>query len=93
MPQVPTMTELGFRDIEFRYWSGFFAPAGTPKPIIKKLEAEMNLVLKQPDVVTQMATNQVTATGSSSEELSKLVATDLVRWGAVADSAKMPRQD
>lgn len=93
MPQVPTMTELGFRDIEFRYWSGFFAPAGTPKPIIKKLEAEMNLILKQPDVVAQMAANQVTATGSSSEDLSKLVATDLVRWGAVADNAKMPRQD
>ena len=93
MPQVPTMTELGFRDIEFRYWSGFFAPAGTPKPIIKKLEAEMNLILKQPDVVAQMAASQVTATGSSSEELSKLVATDLVRWGAVADSAKMPKQD
>ena len=93
MPQVPTMTELGFRDIEFRYWRGFFAPAGTPKPIIKKLEAEMNLILKQPDVVAQMAASQVTATGSSSEELSKLVATDLVRWGAVADSAKMPKQD
>lgn len=93
MPQVPTMTELGFRDIEFRYWSGFFAPAGTPKPVIKKLEAEMNQILKQPDVIAQMATNQVVATGSSSEELSKLVATDLARWGAVADSAKMPKQD
>jgi tripartite-type tricarboxylate transporter receptor subunit TctC len=93
MPQVPTMTELGFSDIEFRYWSGFFAPAGTPKPVIKKLEAEMNLILKQPDVIAQMATNQVAATGSTSEELSKLVATDLVRWGAVAGSAKMPKQD
>ena len=93
MPQVPTMTELGFRDIEFRYWSGFFAPAGTPKPVIKKLEAEMNLILKQPDVIAQMATNQVVATGSTSEELSKLVATDLVRWGTVADSAKMPKQE
>jgi tripartite-type tricarboxylate transporter receptor subunit TctC len=87
------MTELGFSDIEFRYWSGFFAPAGTPKPVIKKLEAEMNLILKQPDVIAQMATNQVAATGSTSEELSKLVATDLVRWGAVAGSAKMPKQD
>jgi len=93
MPQVPTMTELGFREIEFRYWSGFFAPAGTPKPVIKKLEAEMNQILKQPDVIAQMATNQVVATGSSSEELGKLVATDLARWGAVADSAKMPKQD
>jgi tripartite-type tricarboxylate transporter receptor subunit TctC len=53
----------------------------------------MNQILKQPDVIAQMATNQVVATGSSSEELGKLVATDLARWGAVADSAKMPKQD
>ena len=53
----------------------------------------MNQVLKQPEVIAQMAANQVVATGSTSEELSKLVATDLVRWGAVADNAKMPKQD
>ena len=84
---------MGLLYIEFLYWSGFFAPAGTPKSVIKKLEADMNQILKQPDVIAQMATNQVVATGSTSEELSKLVETDLVRWGAVADNAKMPKQD
>jgi len=93
MPQVPTMAELGLRDIEFRYWSGIFAPAGTPKNVIKKLEVEINQILKQPDVMAQMSANQVTATGSTSEELSKLVASDLKRWSAVADSAKISKQD
>lgn len=93
MPQVPTMAELGLRDIEFRYWSGIFAPAGTPKNVIKKLEVEINQILKQPDVMAQMSANQVTATGSTSEELSKLVASDLKRWSAVAESAKISKQD
>ena len=93
MPQVPTMAELGLRDIEFRYWSGIFAPAGTPKNVIKKLEVEINQILKQPDVMAQMSAHQVTATGSTSDELSKLVASDLRRWGAVAESAKISKQD
>jgi len=93
MPQVPTMAELGFRDIEFRYWSGFFAPAGTPKAVVKKLEMEIQRVLKQPEVMAQMSANQVIATPSTSEELSKLVAADLVRWGGIADAAKMVKPD
>jgi tripartite-type tricarboxylate transporter receptor subunit TctC len=93
MPQVPTMAELGLRDIEFRYWSGIFAPAGTPKNVIKKLEVEINHILKQPEVIAQMSSNQVISTGSTSEELSKLIALDLKRWGAVADSAKISKQD
>lgn len=93
MPQVPTMAELGLRDIEFRYWSGIFAPAGTPKEVIKKLEVEINQILKQPNVMAQMSANQVLSTGSTSEELSKLIASDLKRWGAVAESAKISKQD
>lgn len=93
MPQVPTMAELGLRDIEFRYWSGIFAPAGTPKDVIKKLEVEINQILKQPNVMAQMSANQVLSTGSTSEELSKLIASDLKRWGAVAESAKISKQD
>lgn len=93
MPQVPTMAELGLRDIEFRYWSGIFAPAGTSKDVIKKLEVEINQILKQPNVMAQMSANQVLSTGSTSEELSKLIASDLKRWGAVAESAKISKQD
>ena len=93
LPQVPTMAELGLPDIEFRYWSGVFAPAGTPKAVVKKLEVEINKVLKNPEVIAQMATQQVVATASTSEELSKVLATDLQRWGAVADIAKIKKLD
>ena len=93
MPQTPTMSELGFKDIEFRYWSGLFAPAGTPKEIVQKLEIEVNRILKQPEVIAQMAAIQVTATGSTSQELSKWLASDLVKWNAVAEGAQMKRKD
>jgi len=61
--------------------------------VVKKLEIEIQRVLKQPEVIAQMSANQVIATPSTSEELSKLVATDLVRWGSIADAAKMVKQD
>ena len=91
MPQTPTMAELGFKDIEFRYWSALFAPAGTPKEIVQKLELEVNRILKQAEVIAQMAAIQVTATGSSSQELSKWLAADLLKWNAVAEGALMKR--
>ena len=91
LPNVPTMAELGLPDIEFRYWAGVFAPAGTPAAVVKKLEAEIAKAVKLPEVAAQMAVNQVTATSSTSEELSKLLVNDLARWTAVADGARMKR--
>jgi tripartite-type tricarboxylate transporter receptor subunit TctC len=92
-PNVPTMAELGFKDIEFRYWAGIFAPAGTPAAVVARLEMEVNRIVKLPDVAAKMASIQVTPTGSTSEELSRLVSSDLVRWGAVAETAKIKPQE
>ncbi|MEI6382836.1 MAG: tripartite tricarboxylate transporter substrate binding protein [Betaproteobacteria bacterium] len=93
LPQVPTMAEAGLPDLEFRFWTGIFAPAGTPPAIVKKLETEINRILKMPEVVVQMANTQVIAQGSTSEELYKLLATDLIKWTQVADTAKMKKLD
>jgi len=93
LPQVPTMAELGFPQLEFRYWAGLFAPAQTPMAAVKRLESEVHRILKTPEVAAQMATSQVTATPATSEELAKLLAADLARWGAVAESAKIKTND
>ena len=93
LPQVPTMAELGFPQLEFRYWAGLFAPAQTPMATVKRLESEVHRILKMPEVAAQMATSQVTATPASSEDLAKLLAADLARWGAVAESAKIKTND
>ena len=93
LPQVPTMAELGFPQLEFRYWAGLFAPAQTPMATVKRLESEVHRILKTPEVAAQMATSQVTATPASSEDLAKLLAADLAKWGAVAESAKIKSND
>ncbi len=93
LPQVPTMAELGFPQLEFRYWAGLFAPAQTPMAVVKRLESEVHRILKLPEVAAQMATSQVTATPASSEDLAKLLAADLAKWGAVAESAKIKSND
>jgi tripartite-type tricarboxylate transporter receptor subunit TctC len=92
-PNVPTMAELGFKDIEFRYWAGIFAPAGTPASVVSRLEGEINRIVKLPDVAAKMASIQVTPTGSTADELARLVSSDLVRWGAVAETAKIKPQE
>jgi tripartite-type tricarboxylate transporter receptor subunit TctC len=92
-PNVPTMAELGFKDIEFRYWAGIFAPTGTPAAVVARLESEINRIVKLPDVAAKMASIQVTPTGSTADELARLVSSDLVRWGAVAETAKIKPQE
>jgi tripartite-type tricarboxylate transporter receptor subunit TctC len=89
LPQVPTMRELGFPQVEFNYWAGLFAPAGTPINIIKILEKEINQVIAMPEIIKQMESIQVTPTGSTSEELAKLLNDDLLLWKNVADKARI----
>jgi tripartite-type tricarboxylate transporter receptor subunit TctC len=88
-PNVPTMAEMGFPQIEFRYWAGLFAPAGTPASVVTKLETEIGRIVKLPDVMAKMNAIQITPAASSSEELSKILSNDLMLWGAVAEKAKI----
>jgi tripartite-type tricarboxylate transporter receptor subunit TctC len=47
---VPSLVQLGFADLEIRFWQGMFAPAGTPKPILETLNAALRLALADPKV-------------------------------------------
>jgi tripartite-type tricarboxylate transporter receptor subunit TctC len=93
LPNVPTMAEAGVPDMEIQYWAGIFAPAGTPLGIVKKLEAEINRIVKLADVSERMAGIHVNPAGSTSEEFSKTLADDLVRWSAVAKAAHIKAND
>jgi tripartite-type tricarboxylate transporter receptor subunit TctC len=55
-PQVPTLAELGFRDIDFSVWFGLAGPAGMPAPVAQKLAEELALAVRQPDVVQKLGT-------------------------------------
>jgi len=54
LPDVPTLKELGYKDVEFYIWSGFFAPAATPEPIIKTLRAATAKAVQAPEFKAAM---------------------------------------
>jgi tripartite-type tricarboxylate transporter receptor subunit TctC len=60
-----------------------FAPAGTPAPIVKKLSAEINAILQEPDIQAQLARQGMIPVGGPSERLGTFVKEDLARWKRV----------
>lgn len=87
------MAELGLPGLQFNFWAGLFAPAGTPAPVLAQLEAEVNRIVRMPDIAERMTATQVTPSGGSAAELGRTLAADLARWGEVAKKAGIkPRE-
>jgi tripartite-type tricarboxylate transporter receptor subunit TctC len=83
LPDTPTMTEAGVPPppgLDIREWYGVIVPAATPAPIIKKLNAEMVKVFKRPDVQKRLTEMGAEYVGSSPQELSKQIASDVRTW-------------
>ncbi len=93
LPNVPTMAEVGFPDLEIQYWAGVFAPAGTPQPILRKLESELQRVVGLSEVAERMKSIQVSPSTSGSDDFAKIFAADLARWTAVAKTANIKPAD
>jgi tripartite-type tricarboxylate transporter receptor subunit TctC len=83
LPDVPTMAEQGI-DLTIQFWSGLLAPAGTPKPIIDKIAAEVQRIVKLPDVRARMAALAIDPAGSSPEEFARVISTEIPLWAGVA---------
>jgi tripartite-type tricarboxylate transporter receptor subunit TctC len=89
-PNVPSLAEAaGVRDIDTDIWYALYAPAGTPKAIIDKLNGEMNALLHAPSTVETLAKQGLQPTGGTPDELERLTRTDLARWSAVVREAKI----
>lgn len=87
-PGVPTMDESGYKDFEQTApWVGLLAPAGTPEAIVNKLNAAMNLALKQPEVIKRMKDLGATPSGNSPAEFRAYLTQDLERWAKVVQAA------
>jgi tripartite-type tricarboxylate transporter receptor subunit TctC len=87
LPDVPTTAELGFADITAIQWVGVLTTAGTPKPVVDRLSAELNRIVHLPDVAARLADQGVTPTGSTPEEFQKLISTEIAQWTQVAREA------
>jgi tripartite-type tricarboxylate transporter receptor subunit TctC len=83
MPDVPTLKELGIDVVAHAFW-GILAPAGTPRPIIDRLVAELNKTIKQPDVQkTLTETLGMDVVALSPEATQKFIGDAMARWGKV----------
>lgn len=83
LPNIPTLSELGYKDVAAGAWYGFFAPAGTPASVIETLNVTMNDILKAPDVITALHTIAADPVGGPPERLGTLNADDFTRLGKV----------
>jgi len=89
LPDVATTAELGFPDVRAIQWVGMFTTAGTPRPIVDRLNAELNRIVRLPEVADKFAEQGVTPTGSTPEAFAQLIATELRQWSETARAANI----
>ncbi len=88
-PDVPTMAEAGVSDVDVSLWMGLFVPAGTPAPVVKRLNEEVARAVRLPDVRERLIALGVDPVGGTPEELARVLARDLEKWTAVAKAANI----
>jgi tripartite-type tricarboxylate transporter receptor subunit TctC len=87
LPDVPTMSELGIQGYESYNWQGIVVPAGTPAPIIAKLNQAFNEILKDPDVAKAISSAGSQAVGGTPEAFGAFIASETAKWAKVIQSA------
>ena len=89
LPDVPSMAEAGFPEVNTHLWSGFFVPAGTPEPVVKKLTEEIGKALADPAVRDGLKKMAVTPGGPTGDAFKKLIDADIKTFADVVAAAKL----
>lgn len=92
LPDLPTVAEQGVTGYDVRSWAGLMAPAGTPRPIVDRLNQEVLKALQVSTVKTRLEEMGGEAKGSTPEEMKAMVASELQKWTQVVAEAKIPKQ-
>jgi tripartite-type tricarboxylate transporter receptor subunit TctC len=87
MPELATFTEQGVPNVDLAIWVGAYAPAGTPRPIIDRLQRELKAVINLPEVKERMVTQGQTPVGNTPEEFAANVRADLPKWEALINAS------
>jgi tripartite-type tricarboxylate transporter receptor subunit TctC len=87
LPDVPTMAEAGFPEVDGTTWTGMFVPAGTPKDIVAQLHRMVAGVVVLPDVKDRLAALGVEPVGNSPEECDAFVRSEMAKWSKVIRAA------
>ena len=83
LPDIPTAREAGYPDLEFDSLTGIVVPKGTPAAIIKRLEADIMAVIREPDIAARWKAMGVIPVGSSAAEFAEVLNSELHRWERV----------
>ena len=89
LPDLPTASEAGFPGFEAEQWLGLLTTGGTPKETVARLNAEVNRILRDPDVVAKLANQGTTAAGGTAEDFRTLIRTEMRNWKEIAQKANI----
>ena len=82
-PNVPTLDELGYKDVDVGAWQGIMGPKGMPADVVKLLNGHLNDIIKMPDVVARMTNIATIPVGGDGGVLGKINAFDHNRYAKV----------
>jgi len=88
-PNLPTVAESGFPGFEAIQWVGLLTTAGTPKPIIERINAEVNRALRDPDLIAKFAAQGISPAGGGAQEFQTTIANEIAKWTEVARTANI----
>ncbi len=89
LPNVPTLKEMGVDGVDVQQWYGIFAPAKTPKAVVDKLNKALNQVLTDKDTIKRIEDHGADVETSTPEQFGQLVKTEVSKWTAVVQKAKI----
>jgi tripartite-type tricarboxylate transporter receptor subunit TctC len=88
-PDLPTAAESGAPGLEAIQWVGLLAAAGTPKPIVERLNGEVNRALRDPDLIAKLAAQGISPAGGTPEDFQKVISSEIRQWSEVARAANV----
>ena len=93
MPDLPTFTEAGLKDVVATAWFAYYAPLKTPQPIVDKLRAEFTRAVNSREVRQQLLQNGMYPVGDGPEALLKTMREDTARWGGIMKAVNFQAND
>lgn len=92
MPDVPTMQEAGVAGFDVSSWQGIYAPAGTPKPVVDKLNKALTTIIAKPDVRAKMDSLGLEYTANTPEQFAAFQKTEQAKWAKVIKDGNIKTQ-
>ena len=89
LPDVPTAAEAGFPDVLLTTWSGLYAPKGTPREIVEKINADFRAVADKPDVLARLESMGIAPKLMSPDEFAAFTRSEKERWGRIIQRANI----